>query len=116
MIWDQEAKICSIIEFSCLLCVNINRNVNENLEDYGPLVCNLHIMYPEYKFQVSPIVTGAIGYVPKCLMIYLDIIGFNENESKVLISRLEIKSISGTVKIFKIFLNFTDLFHDLNFT
>ena len=26
-------------------------------------------MYPEYKFQVAPIVIGATGYVPKCLRV-----------------------------------------------
>ena len=40
-------------------------------------------------------------------------IGFNKNESKVLVSKLEIKSILGTVKICKTFLNFNDPFHDL---
>ena len=101
MIWDQEAKICSIIEFSCPLDININRKVNEKLENYRPFGRNLQIMYPEYKFQATPIVIGAMGHVPKCLINYLKMIGFNENESKVLISKLEVKSISGTEKICK---------------
>ena len=88
MIWDQETKICSII--NCPLNININKKVNEKLENYGPLVCKLQIMYPECKFQVAPIVTGTMGYVPKCLINYLKVIGFNENKSKVLISKLEI--------------------------
>ena len=54
-----------------------------------------------------------MGYVPKGLINYLKITGFNENEAKV--SKLEIKSISGTVKIWKRFLNFNDPFHDFNF-
>ena len=57
-----------------------------------------------------------MGYVPKCLINNLKMIGFNENESKILIPKPEIKSISGTVKICKTFLNFNDLFHDFNFT
>ena len=73
-------------------------------------------MYPEYKFQVALIVIGAMGYVPKCLINYVKTIGFNENESKVLISTLEIKSISGTVKICKPFLNFNEPFYYFNFT
>ena len=56
-----------------------------------------------------------MGYVPKCLINYLKMIRFNENELKVLISKLEIKSILGTVKICKTFLNFNDPFHDFNF-
>ena len=42
--WDQEAKIRSIVEFSCPLDININRKVNEKLENYGPLVRNLQII------------------------------------------------------------------------
>ena len=82
---------------------------------YGPLVHNLQIMYPEYKIQVAPIVIGAMGYVPKRLINYLKMIGFNKNELKVSISRLETKSILGTGKICKMFLNFNDPFHDFNF-
>ena len=73
-------------------------------------------MYSEYKSQVASIVIGAMGYIPKSLINYLKMSGFNENESKVLISKLEIKSISDTVKICKTFLNFKDPFRDFNFT
>ena len=57
-----------------------------------------------------------MGYVPKCFINYLEMIGLHEEESKVLISMLEIKSISGTtVKICKTFLNFNDPFRDFIF-
>ena len=110
MIWDRDAKICSIIEFSCLLGININRKVNKKLENYGPLDRNLQIMSPDYKFQVAPIVIGA-----RCFSNYLKMIGFNETESKELISKLEMKSISGTVKICKTFFDFNDTFYNFNF-
>ena len=58
---------------------------------------------PYYKFQVAPIVVGAMGSVPKCLTNYLQMIGFSEKESKVLIPMLVIKSITGSVKICKTF-------------
>ena len=41
-------------------------------------------------------------------------IGFSEKESKVLIPKLVIKSITGTVKICKTFLNFSDPFNNSN--
>ena len=93
---------------SCLLDININKNISENLEIYGPLVHNLQILYLKFKFKVAPIVIGTTGYMPKCLIFYLKMVVFDENESKVLISKLEIKCISGTVKKFKTFLNFND--------
>ena len=114
IIWNRETKICSIIEFSCPLDININKKVNEKLENYGQLVRNLQIMYPDYKFQVAPIAVGAMGSVPKCLTNYLKMIGFSEKESKVLIPKLVIKSITETVKICKTLLNFSDPFNNFN--
>ena len=70
-------------------------------------------MYLKCKFQVAPIVIGFLGYVPKYLIIYLRMTGFNENELKLLIFRLEIKSVSVTVKICKIFLNFNGSFNGI---
>ena len=84
------------------------------MKNYGPLVTNLQVKYPEYKFQVAPIVIDTMGYVLQCLISYLKMIGFNENGLKVLIPKLEIKSISGTVKICD-FLKFNDPFTDFNF-
>ena len=54
-----------------------------------------------------------MGFVPKCLINYLKLNLFNENELKVLISKLEIKSISGKVEISQTFLNLD--FNNFNF-
>ena len=71
-------------------------------------------MYPDYKFQVVPIVVGPMGSAPKCLTNYLKMIRFSEKESKVLIPKLVIKSITRTVKICKMLLNFSDPFNNFN--
>ena len=105
IIWNRETKICSVIEFTCLLDININKKVKEKLENYGQLVGNLQIMYPDYKFQVVPIVVRIMGSVPKSLTNYLQMIGFSEKESKVLILKLVIKSM---------FLNFSDPFNNFD--
>ena len=34
---------------------------------YGPFLRKLQILYPEYKYEMIPIVAGGFGYVPKCL-------------------------------------------------
>ena len=62
-------------------------------------------MYPDYKFQVVPIVVRIMGSVPKSLTNYLQMIGFSEKESKVLILKLVIKSM---------FLNFSDPFNNFD--
>ena len=111
VIWNKETRLCSIIEFSCPLATNIGRKLNEKLETYGPLVRNLQILYPDYKYEVAPIIIGAMGYVPKNVINYLKMIGFDERESKTLTRKLQIKSISGTVNICKTFLSFSDPFN-----
>ena len=60
-----------MIEISCLADVNIMKKVEGKLNNYGSLIRNLQIMYPHYKFRMVPIVIGALGYVPKCLKMYI---------------------------------------------
>ena len=73
---------------------------------YAPLVRNLQILHPGYKFEIEPIVVRAMGYVPKCLVTYLKMVGFEGKYIKLLILRMQVKSISGSVKICKTFLSF----------
>ena len=108
VIWNYETKVCTIVEFSCPLDINITKKVSEKLEVYAPLVRNLQILHPRYKFEIAPIVVGAMGYVPKCLVTYLKMVGFEGKEIKLLIRRMQVKSISASVKICKTFLNFND--------
>ena len=69
----------------------------------------------EYRFQVFPIIISAMGYALKFLINYRKMIRFKENESKVLISKLETKFILEIVKIWKMLLNLNNLFNDFNF-
>ena len=103
IIWNWHTKVCIIIEFSCPLDINTIKKIGEKLEVYALLVRNLQIMHPGYKFEIAPIVVGAMGYVPKCLVTYLKIVGFKEKEIKQVIGRMQVRSISGTIKICKMF-------------
>ena len=80
VIWNKETKLCSIIEFSCPLDTNIGRKVNKKLETHGPLIQNIQILYPNYKYEVAPIIIGTMGYAPKSLFNYLKMIRFDERE------------------------------------
>ena len=90
LIWNKEIKLCTIVEFSCPLDTNISRKVTEKLENYGPLVQNSQITYPDYNFEIAPIVVGALGHIPKCLSHYLKMVGFQDNELKHVIKKLQI--------------------------
>ena len=74
---------------------------------YGPLIRNMQMMYPKYKFKMIPVVIGTLGYVSKHLRDHLEKLGFTNIESRRLIRKLQVTSIGGTVKICKTFLNFS---------
>ena len=42
-------------------------------------------MYPHYKFQMVTVVILALGYVPKCLEMYIYQLGFNKFETEKLV-------------------------------
>ena len=65
-------------------------------------------MHPGYKFEFAPIGVGAMVDVTKRLETYLKIAGFKGKEVKLLIRRMQVKSVSRSVKNLKTFLNFND--------
>ena len=71
---------------------------------YGPFLRKLQILYPEYKFEMIPIVAGAFGYVTKCWTRFLSQLGFDNIEIREIIRKMQNISVSGTVKIRKTFL------------
>ena len=65
-------------------------------------------MYFNYKFEMIPIVIGCLGYIQNDLKTYMKQLDFNSKEIPLLIRRLQIASISGTVNICKAFFKFND--------
>ena len=72
------------------------------------ILFNVQIMYPHYRFQMVPIAVGALGYVPKCLEMYIHQLGFNKIETEKLVQKVQNISASDTVKICKTFRSFHD--------
>ena len=109
--WNASIKAATKVPhnkpaLSFSLDINTTKKVSEKLEVYAPLVRNLQILHPGYKFEIAPIAVGAMGHYPKCLVTYLKMVGFEGKDIKLLIRRMQVKSISGSVKISKRFLNF----------
>lgn len=104
--WNHQDKECLIIEVACPLDVNIVEKEKEKDNIYGPLIRNMQLMYPGYKFSFIPVIVGATGYVTKQLPLSLKKAGFREEELPRLVRKLQILAVTGTVKIAKTFLNF----------
>ena len=108
IIWNLKKVFCTVVDLSCPLDSNITKKVAEKKKIYGPLIGNKQIMYPNYKFEMIPVVIGCLGYVENDLKMYMKQLGFNGKEIPFLVRRLQIASISGTVNICKAFFNFND--------
>ena len=65
-------------------------------------------MYENYDFKFIPIVIGAMGYVPKTLNRYFQDLELTQKQSQHLTRILQCLSISGTVKIPKMFLKLNE--------
>ena len=107
VLWNKKLNTCDVIEFSCPADVNVANKVGEKENIYGPLLRNLQLLYPEYRYSFVPIIVGALGTIPRCLLDNIDRLGFETSESKKLIRKLQMVSVAGTVKVCKTFLRFT---------
>ena len=68
----------------------------------------LQILYPKYKFEVTPVVVGALSYVPKCLTQCFCQFVFNNIKVRKIIRNMQNISVSCTVKICKAFFKFNN--------
>ena len=103
LVWDTDQKICQIIEFSCPCDVNLIGKTSDKINTYGPLIRNLQISYPQYRFEMIPVIIGALGYVAESLMTYVKQLGFEEKDAIYVIRKLQSLGTAGTVKICKTF-------------
>ena len=108
VIWNHEKFVCTIVDFSFPLDLNITKKVAEKKNNCGLRIRNMQIMYPNYKFEMIPVVIGCLGYVQNDLKMYVKQLGFDDKEIPFLVRRLQFASISGTVNICKAFFNFND--------
>ena len=108
IIRNHEKFVSTVVKFSYTLDWNITKKVAEKKNIYEPRIRNIQIMYPNYKFEMIPVVIGCLGYVQKDLKTHMKQLGFHDKEIPFLVRRLQIASISGTINMCKAFFNFND--------
>ena len=64
------------------------------------------MMYENYSFMFITIIVGALGHVPKFIFTNIQNLGFTKNETKQLLEKLQVLSVTGIVKIFNTFMSF----------
>ena len=63
VLWKRNERKCYVIDISVGLDVTISKNHEAKIDIYLPLLAELKRLYPEYAFDVVPIVIGATGYI-----------------------------------------------------
>ena len=65
---EGNERKCYIIDKSIGLDVNVSTNHQAKIDNYLPLLAKLKRLYPEYVFDVVPIVICATGYIDNNLI------------------------------------------------
>ena len=105
VIWNQQDKTCKIVEVSVPLDMNLRQAREDKESKYIPLISQLQQMYRGYKYQVIPILTGALGSIPQGLKKNIERIGIQKSRITTVKERIQKAGILGTVKICKTILN-----------
>ena len=67
VLWRKDDQKCFIIDISVGLDVNIDKNITKKYDNYLLLSSELKRLYPNYEFEVIPIVIGATGLITRHL-------------------------------------------------
>ena len=104
VIWDRNRTTCTIVEVGVPLDFNIASRQRNKADKYMPLMSELQQMYPGFKYQVAPIILGALGTVPNRLKEELLKLNIAEDQVRNVIKRLQKTAIIGSIKIMKTFM------------
>ena len=82
ILWDNVGKKCTIIEISSPLDTNVTDRTEWKKDLYMPLVAELSRICKHYKFEIVPIVVGALGAILNNLLENLQSLNITEERSK----------------------------------
>ena len=84
------------------LDVNIDKNIEQKLNNYLPLAAELKRLYPEYSFEVLPVIIGATGLVTNRMVEVLKTLNIKNIDETIL--KCQRNALTGTMKIIKCFM------------
>ena len=90
-----------IIDICVPLDVNVAREEKEKCDRYVILASRLQRLYPQYTYEVVPIVVGSTGFVSTNLLKHIEQCGFEKEKSISIIPMLQRKALRGSLKIVK---------------
>ena len=74
---------------------------NTKIDTYAPLIVGLLRIYPTYKFEVVPIVVGAMGLVTDSLVKHIKKALDDETNVEAIVTKVQQKALIGSMRVLK---------------
>ena len=101
MVWNLKNKTCQIIDISIPLDTNVELRYSTKWDNYMPLVDQLRRTYPDYDFQIIPIIIGALGTITTSLTQNLKAVGLSTSSIERFMEQGQKLALLGMLKIVK---------------
>ena len=100
VLWKKDKKVCFVIDVCVPLDQNVHAEENTKVNKYTRLIVGLQRLYPDYTYQIIPIVLGATGLITNSLKNNLNNL-FDKKIVPRLIPKLQQKALIGSMRVVK---------------
>ena len=101
VIWNKTEKKCHIVDVCIPLDENVHAQEKTKIDTYTPLSINLNRLYPDYTYEIVPIVLGATGLVTDSLTKHLKALLERPKEVNSVTAKLQRKALIGSMRVLK---------------
>ena len=100
-LWNKTKKTCHIIDVCVPLDQNVHVQEKAKIDTYTPLSISLHRLYPDYTYEIIPIVLGATGLITDSLVKSLTTILEDKKTVHSVIATMQRKALIGSMRVLK---------------
>ena len=100
-LWNKTKKTCHIIDVCVPLDQNVHVQEKAKIDTYTPLSISLHRLYPDYTYEIIPIVLGATGLITDSLVKSLSTILEDKKTVHSVIATMQRKALIGSMRVLK---------------
>ena len=101
VIWNTQNMTCKVVDICVPLDLNVSTQEKSKRDIYGPLVVGLLRHYPQFKFEIVPLVIGATGLVTNSLTTNLKTLIEQDNKVERAIAKMQKKALVGSMRVLK---------------
>ena len=101
VLWNKLKKTCHIIDICVPLDQNVHAQEKTKIDTYTPLSVNLRRLYPDYSYEIVPIVMGATGLITDSLLKHLTTILEHSKQVHSATAIMQRKALIGSMRVLK---------------